>query len=163
MYTIGQIFIDANGQILSNKIAIKSHCVFNLPMTASGQHPLSSGSKKWRRRQRRRLIKRRSPNLATFHYLQRSVIWKRKINLLGKQCDRLGDFSKFLATNFLTKVAQISINFLIHFLSKNLKSVYFLFRFWKYLDYFYSNIWSHQRGRQQCDHIWRNFTILAKK
>ena len=61
---------------------------------------------------------------------------------------RLGDIWKFLATKFLTKVAQMIGNFLA-----NLKTLvlckyclcYFLGNFWKHLGYSY--IWSHWSWR----------------
>ena len=63
---------------------------------------------------------------------------------------RLGNFLKFSATNFLTKVAQIFGNFLgccekHYFISKNYCGS-FLGIVWKIWATFYSNIWSHCGG-----------------
>jgi len=60
---------------------------------------------------------------------------------------RLGNFLKFSATNFLTKVAQIFGNFLgycemHYFVNKNYHAS-FLGIVWKICATFNSNIWSH--------------------
>ena len=76
---------------------------------------------------------------------------------------RLGDFWKLLATNFLTKVAQIFGNFLgyceKHYsVSKNCCGS-FLDIVWEIWTTFYSNIWSHWTWRRP----WIYFLLLLKK
>ena len=78
--------------------------------------------------------------LFAFTERETSLVWFHSVT-------RLGDFWKFLATNILTKVAQIFGNFLgccekHYFVSKNCCGS-FLGRVWKNWATFYSNIWSH--------------------
>ena len=72
--------------------------------------------------------------------------------LLRGSVTRLGDFFNFLATDFLSKVAQMSGDFCSYFVKHHFSSWnchgYFLGHSWKFWATFYFNLWSH--GMQSC-------------
>ena len=72
-----------------------------------------------------------------------------KRNFCCSQCDQIGGLGNLLATNFITKVAQIISNFLDHlenhcFLSQTVVAT-FRATFEQTWATFYFNIWSHSR------------------
>ena len=96
-------------------------------------------------------LRQRFPNVAAYVALDVSVT-------------RLSHFRKFSATNFLTKVAQLSRRYELLWkpsvFSKNYCS-YFLGNLWQIFGYFYSVIWSRcSTSSSSLMQLWKIWKIL---